>query len=284
MSIDCVVLDFDGTFTDVEREAAPFQRVYRQFLGELLGRDIAAMWEEEEAVITGKPSEFGWQFGGKTVAPATADPYLLSTAVTQRIFDRLGLLPTLAWRTEISQALYREAYRHSGSAFRPEAREVLEALVEAPARVYVVTNSHPEVVSRKLDLLAPRGREKVLVIGDAKKFVIDDAAPMDERFAAVPVTRSVPGLETRPVHLRRGRYYEALRGIWTELGSGPERTLVCGDIWELDLALPQELGTFVHLLERPTTLDYERQAIAAAGPRGAISTTLREVVARVREG
>lgn len=38
VSFDCVVLDFDGTFTDVTKEAASFVRVHQQFLAELVPR------------------------------------------------------------------------------------------------------------------------------------------------------------------------------------------------------------------------------------------------------
>lgn len=281
MRVDTVVLDFDGTFTDVEIEAAPFTAAYRSDLEDLLGRDVSRLWSEEEQVILSKPADFGWQFGGKVVAPANADPYLLATAVTQRIFDRLAVLSSAPLRTDVSQSLYRNAYRYTATSFRPEAREVLEALLATKAHVFVVTNSHPEVVAKKIDALSPKGRERLEVFGDAKKYVVDEASPTDARFAAVPETKRLPGLESRPVFLRRGRYYEVLRAIWKNTGTSPENTLVCGDIWELDLALPQELGAQVQLIERKTTLEFERRAVESAGDRGQVSATLTPLIGRV---
>lgn len=281
MPIETVVLDFDGTFTDVDTEAAPYAEAYRHELEDLLGRTVTQLWEEEEGVIRSRPAEFGWILDSKVVAPASADPYVLATAVTQRIFDRLGLLSSVSLRADIFQALYRSAYHFTAVAFRPEAREVLEALLASPVNVFVVTNAHTETVEQKLDALAPKGRERLQVFGDSKKHVVADAVPSDERFAQLPEWKRVPGLESRPVFLRRGRYYELLRKLWTATGTSPERTLVCGDIWELDLAMPQELGTAVHLIERRTTLDYERRAVAALGSRGGVSPTLRPLVERV---
>ncbi len=40
MAIRCVVLDFDGTFTDVAAEGAPFVLHFRRRLSEVLGCDM----------------------------------------------------------------------------------------------------------------------------------------------------------------------------------------------------------------------------------------------------
>ena len=45
----------------------------------------------------------------------------------------------------------------------------------------------------------------------------------------------------------------------------PARTLVCGDIYEMDLAMPQTLGAAVHLVVRPSTRAWERDAAQAFG-------------------
>ncbi|MGA9521838.1 MAG: HAD family hydrolase [Myxococcaceae bacterium] len=283
MAIDCVVLDFDGTFTQVEEEAAPFEEVYRSNVADLLGRNVDEAWQREAAWIRGRPNEFGWNVDGKIVAPATSDPYLLSTAIAHRVFDAAGVLKNRVFRAEIAQALYREAYKYTRTSFKPEAKRVLEALLATDARVFVVTNSHTEVVARKLDELNPTGRERLEVVGDAKKYVIDEPVlgPDDGAFASVPETRDLPGLP-RPVYLRRGRYYEALRRIWNETGACAERTLVCGDIYELDLALPEALGAHIHLIVGACTLPFERHAIEVAGARGGMSPTLEALPARLR--
>jgi phosphoglycolate phosphatase-like HAD superfamily hydrolase len=280
MPIDCVILDFDGTFTRVDEEAAPFEEVYKANLADLLGKSIDEAWATEAAHIRDRPHGFGWTVEGKIVAPATSDPYLLASAVAQRVFDAAGILKNVAFRAEVTQALYRDAYKYTRTAFKQEAKGVLEALLASNIRVVVVTNSHTEVVQRKLDTLAPEGRLKLEVVGDAKKYVVDEPVPTDEHFEALPATRNLPELN-RPVYLRRGRYYEVLRRIWRAAGSGPERTLVCGDIYELDLALPEALGAHVHLVCGQNTLPFERAAMEAAGPRGGVSDSLQALIPRV---
>ncbi len=284
VAIDCVVLDFDGTFTQVEEEAAPFEEVYRSNVADLLGRNVDEAWQREAAWIRGRPNEFGWNVDGKIVAPATSDPYLLSTAIAHRVFDGAGVLQNRPFRAEIAQALYREAYKYTRTSFKPEAKSVLETLLATGTRVFVVTNSHTEVVARKLDELNPTGRERLEVVGDAKKYVIDEPVLSPEdcaAFASVPETRELPGLP-RPVYLRRGRYYEALCRIWKETGSSADRTLVCGDIYELDLALPEALGAEIHLIVGAGTLPFERHAIELSGARGGMSPTLEALPARLK--
>jgi hypothetical protein len=106
------------------------------------------------------------------------------------------------------------------------------------------------------------------------------AAPekSDARFDRVPDTQHVDGL-ARPILLKRGRYFDVLRQLWDETGARPERTLVCGDIYELDLALPAALGACVHMVGRPSTPSYEREAVSRAG--GTFSIELSGVLARL---
>jgi phosphoglycolate phosphatase-like HAD superfamily hydrolase len=282
MAIRCVVLDFDGTFTDAAAEGAPFVLHFRRRLSEELGRDVMeAGWAEVEAGVLASNEEHGWEVGGRVVAPATADPYLLANFVARRLCDRLGVMTDKAERAALLDRLYREAYAQVGMAFKPEAKEVLEALLDTGLPVHVVTNAHTATVEAKLTKLAPRGRERLRVSGDARKFLIEPPATPDAIFAALPETVRAEAL-VRPIHLRRGYYYEALRRIWTETDTSPETTLVAGDIYELDLSMPAALGAHVQLVARANTLEYERRAIAALGKRGGMDPSLRAILPRLR--
>ena len=102
---------------------------------------------------------------------------------------------------------------------------------------------------------------------------------MDAAFAGLPETQTLEGLP-RPVYLRLGRYYEVLREVWEQTGTRPERTLLVGDIYELDLAMPIHLGVSVHLMLGPTTPEYERHFVEHA-ERGGSGETLEAVLERV---
>ena len=279
MALSLIILDFDGTFTDVEAEAGPFLAAYRDELAEKFGADLAGRWDEVSEEIRRQPEGYGWEFEGRIVAPSHADPYILAVSTAQRLLSDHGILTDLAERSAFLEALFRSNYPKAASVFREDAREVVDALLDTGMPVHVVTNSMTEAVERKLEELGPKHRSRLVVHGNARKYVIAPAEPTDERFEAVPESLSLEGLE-RPVLLRRGRYYSVLREIWKSEGATPEETLVCGDIYELDLALPAALDMHVHLVCRPGTPAYERRAVDRLS-RGAVSEDLRSVLDRL---
>ena len=71
MAIRCVVLDFDGTFTDVEEEGRPFVEVYQKDLEDLVGRPIAEAWARHERELASAPGRYGWEHEGGSWLPAT---------------------------------------------------------------------------------------------------------------------------------------------------------------------------------------------------------------------
>ena len=142
----------------------------------------------------------------------------------------------------------------------------------------MVTNSDTDAVEAKIKELDPVGREKLVVRGNAKKYIVTDLDIEDPRFDGVPEVQQVPDL-ARPLYLRRGHYFRLLEEIWNATGASPARTIVAGDIYELDLCLPSALGVSVHLLERDTTPPHEVVATIDAG--GATSRDLYAVLDRV---
>ncbi|NOY92890.1 MAG: HAD family hydrolase [Deltaproteobacteria bacterium] len=278
MAFDLFILDFDGTFTDVEAEGGPFVTAYREDVARLLGVDVTRDWKRAEAKVREAPERFGWTFDGHVVAPGNADPYLRATVIMNMVFDARGLYADPEERTRVLQRLYFDNYEKSAIVFRPEAKAVVEALVASGKPVAVVTNSATEAVARKLDDLAPAGREKLTVEGNAEKYLVAEANPSDACFDGLPTEAHADGLP-RPIYLRRGRYYDVLRRLWSEHGTGPERTLVVGDIYELDLAMPAALGCAAHLITGPDTAEYERAAMRAL-PRGGFSNGLGAALER----
>lgn len=276
-SIECIVLDFDGTFTRVDEEAEPFVEAFRVGLEAQIGPERFARWDAIGSAIEAAPERFGWEYDGVIVAPAHADPYIRCTTIGQALLAEDGV-PT-ARRSEILQGLYKACYPLSRTVFREDAKGVVEALVASGLPVFVISNSATEHVRAKIDALDPIGKSSLHVRGDARKFVIHEPEKSYPRFEALPERMTIAGLE-RPLWLRRGYYYEALRKVWEETSTSPERTIVCGDIFELDLAMPSRLGSRVHLVARPETPEYERRA-ARTIPGGGTSQELAGLLARL---
>jgi FMN phosphatase YigB (HAD superfamily) len=269
-----VVLDFDGTFTDAEAEGAGFADAYLQEFSELVGRDVKAEWAKAQALLSNP--ERGWEVNGFVVAPANCDPYIRSTCLAYEVCERLGLMKNRELRSDVLSVVYGFCYRFTKTVFRPEAKAVLQRLLRSGAHVRVVTNSDTKVVQKKLEQL---GFTQLDVTGSAKKFVVKDDAQGDPRFGAL-VDIAVTGLN-RPLKVRRPHYFNVLDRLWHETGVKPAETLVCGDIFELDLALPLALGCQGHLLDRPNTLAYEKTAMAAFGARTTTSPSLEMLADRV---
>ena len=280
-STECIVLDFDGTFTRVDDEAVPFVAGFREGLRARVGGAADTRWAALASRVEADPDRYGWEYEGTIVAPSHADPYIMTTTIAQLLLSELGL--GVGARTDMLQALYKENYPKSHNVFRNDARRVVEACVASGVPVFVVTNSQTEHVVAKLRELAPVGLDRISVRGDARKFVVAEpersSQPWKELWAEVPATTQIPGL-SRPIQLRRGHYFDALTRIWDETRTRPENTLVCGDIFELDLALPARLGARVHLVARPQTPEHERRA-ARTTPGGGVSQELVGLLTRL---
>ena len=280
-----LVLDFDGTMTDAEREGAPYREGYLDDLAILTGltgdeiRKMAARFEETVAAQQGR---FGWDFGGRIVAPAGVDPYLRVMPVARMILDEVGIFPDRTTRNRLLDGiLYKYNYPKTHTAFRPGAFELLRDL-RSQVEAYVVTNSHTAPVQGKIRRLAEEaGAAGSLdwlierVHGSARKYIIDDD------FEGVDVSLQLQGLD-RPVLLRRRLYFEALQALRARHGVDWSDVVVVGDIFELDLCLPLAMGATVALMTGPFTPDHERQYLADH-PRGHLLKGLDEVLPLISE-
>ena len=273
--IDCIVLDFDGTLTDVDGEAPRYLDSYRAALGAKIGKDLSAPWAAAQAHVLANSERYGWEFGGKIVAPAHADCYILAGCVGRVVLDELGLVTDAAERGALLDGLYRALYPALSPAWRPELVQFFDALLRAGRPVFVVTNSQPDAVKKKLSEVGSKLVEKLGVRGDAKKFALESPSQSLARFAALPSMRIVEGLP-RPVYVRRGRYLEVLEKVWNDCGAAPDSTLVCGDIYEMDLAMPGTLGATVHLVTRPGTRAWEKSG--ALGQGGSVGASLLDAL------
>lgn len=279
-----VVLDFDGTLTDADAHAPAFLAASRRALAARLGWDearCAREWERAHARVAALPPEAAWVVDGAGVCPANADPYLTANGVVRRLLAERALRAGADLAAGVLD-VHRAAYEHVAPPFRPGVRELLEELCGGGWRVSVVTNSRTVTVERLLDALGFPGRGTVLVRGDAAKFSVAPGGIADARFAALPPSIDWPEL-ARPILLRRGPYFGVLARLWDETGTDPASTLVVGDNFELDLAMPAALGAHVHLVLRASTMPHEAR-LARAMARGEAAAGLAAVMERIGDG
>lgn len=257
MSIRFVVLDFDGTCTLVERVEKAFLDEYLTILAaaNALQRDaLAPLWKAAIDDVRAAAPEAGWTLlDVPSTAPAAADPYILSGEAAL-LLKRRGTI------SAIPGDAFKQAYGRHEAPFRPELEDVLEALVDKGLQVGFISNSERTVIAARLEKhLGGKLMEKIHVTGGAAKFKVaelpvgwaGDGAASRDRFEALPGAATGQGLR-RPIYLRRGWYFDAMCTFWKSFGAGYSmtETLVVGDVWELDLAMPQALGATVHLIKR----------------------------------
>jgi len=295
-SIDLIVLDFDGTFTDVPPSVEPYLAAYGGLLSQWLysagtgahakegisGRE----WRDTCARLARRSPEVGWALTTTPSAPIGADPYILAGEAAAFIARQRGIVAA------VPGDLYTQAYTYAPADWRPEAADILKRLMSSGKEVAFVSNaSSTKIEARLSELLGDAWRGRIAVRGGANKFKIDElphpddagdasglTADVRDAFGNLPAGAPGPG---RPIYLRRGSYFATLAMLWNGDPSRIGRTIVCGDIWELDLAMPSALGAEVHLIERAEPFgayEYERDAADARGSR---SSDLLGLLARL---
>ena len=297
MRISHVVLDFDGTCTLVEDIQQKFLDHYKATVaarahvdGKPVGADFVAGWSDALDKVRESSPQAAWvTLSYAPAAPAWADPYIAAGEAAAWLGRRWK--ETHGTKVSLPPDAYNDAYRDHPAPWRPEIVEVLTELVGRGITVAFVSNSATAKIEARLGeltTLAPEVRAAIRVYGEAAKYQtreldwdldVDKAAR--KPFRKLKLAERAEGLN-RPIYLRRGAYYQALLQVWGDAGPCPESTLVVGDVYELDLAMPAALGAHVHLIERAapfTTCDYERELTRAAG--GKVSADLTKVLDRV---
>ncbi|MEE2959569.1 MAG: hypothetical protein VYA34_02410 [Myxococcota bacterium] len=275
-----LVLDFDGTMTDAEKEGGPYRTGYLEDVSALSGLpldEVKTLATQFDTEVAQNPHEYGWEFNGQIVAPAVVDPYLRMMPVARKIFDYSQTFLNTDDRTRILDGiLYKYNYPKTLNCFREGARAVLESF-EGSA-TYVVTNSHTDPVRSKLKSLGTNDDQSCSlewlverVHGSAKKYVIDNA------FTEVDESMELKDLP-RPILLRRANYYRVLAKILADEKASFEDLVVVGDIFELDLSLPFALGARVGILANDFTPEYEKNFLDGH-PRGAVLSRVQEIPA-----
>ena len=280
-----IVLDFDGTCTQIPPIFEAYLDYYRKGLNEAGLSVTTSEWRDAQAMVRQHSPEAGWTLAGCPSAPAAADPYVLADETARLILRRQGAT------SPVPPTVHAHAYEMALAPWREEALETFSRLVEHGIQLHFVSNSSTTFITRRLRDLFGDGNPvaaKISVQSDAGKFRIcelnwDDKAAVSveakRRFQALPVAYGEKLLtETkRPIYLRRGAYFEAINRVLAGDLDELTQTVFCGDTWEMDLAMPYALGAKVHLLDRAAPFEtycYERQAVAAYGDRGKTSADL----------
>lgn len=287
-----VVLDFDGTCTQIPKVWETYLELYLKGLVETGFKITRNEWHEACIAVQKQSPHAGWTVAGCPAAPAAADPYILADEAARLILRRRGD------HTPVSPEVHAKAYGAPPAPWREEALDTFSQLTDRGLRLHFVSNSSTAVITERLQELLTNHTslaEKISVQSDAGKFRICELDWDDKtsslspdaraRFGALPAAfdSSEPVQSIgRPIYLRRGAYFDAVSRVLSGDFTLLPNTVFCGDIWEMDLAMPHALGGNVHLVDRAapfTTYEYERQAIETYGQRAKASADLSGLLA-----
>ena len=250
-----LVLDYDGTLTNVIAHERPyasgFLHAFSQEVNIPLTR-LESIVKLIKPIILADPMK-GWEVNGFNVAPANSDPYMKTIAVFQEIGKNIEISDDE--RQAIFFRCHASGYANCEMQLKPDAERFLESATQARnrgrafAKVYIITNSDPVSIQKKIDDMSV---ENIEVLGNAKKFIINPG------WQEIPESVQHRGF-LRPTLLRRELYSQALKKISTN----PTELIVVGDIWEMDLALAEQLGIRTIKINNGCPIDYEDEYMKA---------------------
>ncbi len=234
-----ILSDFDGVWTNADLEAEALHRELAESCAALLQLDLPSVEADLAAFrrdVQAEPHAFGWAPDGRISAFADEDPLCeiaglcaLVAAATAGQARRYREAIEARWATV--QTFAEHAFVSAMARFRAEqpptiandARAQLHEVTDAGAEVVVVSNSEPGKLRAWFEAVGIDAGE-----GPGHELRIRGSA--GKQLLGGDLTIDVSG---RRVHVDRPRYREAIE---------QERpTLVIGDIFSLDLALPHAM-------------------------------------------
>lgn len=257
-----LLLDFDGTITNIDEESEDFQRIYPELLFEELKIKESDYMDEFNQIKKDlkKNEKKGFILYCQDALPASADPYILTQSSGQELIKKFNF--QVGDETKLLIDLFGKTVSkiQNGKIHYREGKERTQEFLEKVKLKYnsiFITNSKKEKVENYLKEMNKNYLSEIPVIGEAKKLFVD------KNFYEVPVF-FIPGAFSnanffkRKVLLRRKSYYNILKDL-SEKGITEENTSVVGDTYEVDLGLPDYLGYNVIQIENGYSKSHERK-------------------------
>jgi hypothetical protein len=257
-----IIIDFDGTLTAEEEQAAPLAELSLDTLArEIIGapRDrLGVDYQATRSRLLSDPHRYWWEVNGLVASYCDEGAFILNTTTMQTMLSENPMY-LKAVTDAFPQAEYDPVvdctnylfHRHTAELppqFRPSAWDLLTTLQRDPGLTpLILTNSLGDKVRRHLETLGLEG--EVGVLGDTRQYEM--APDWPQRFphpdsGEMQIWPVLPGYQ---VDLRRPDYYRALVG---EAADGSQLAVVA-DTFSLPGALPLVMGFPFFLLRTPYT-------------------------------
>jgi hypothetical protein len=279
-----VIIDFDGTLTPEELQAASLaQRSLGTLARDILHvplEELEAQYERTQACLLRAPHRYGWHVNGLLASYCDEGAFILNTAVLQTMLTRdegyrkaiARAFPSVDYDS-VMECVNHLFHHHTAELvpeFRPGARDLLVTLSRhADYEPIVLTNSLSDKVRRQLTAL---GANTIPVLGDTRQYDMDPAWP--HRFSH-PTLGDIQMWQIDDLHqidLRRPAYHCALCDVISD-GS---LAVVIADTFSLPGALPLLMGMPFCLLRTSYTPKWCSRAVATH-PRGYVLDGLQDL-------
>ncbi len=266
-----VIVDFDGTLTAEELQAAPLAAKSLDTLAHEIihvPRELlAAEYEATRARLLRAPHLHWWEVNGLIASYCDEGAFILNTTTLQ-VLLRENNTYLQAVTAAFPEAEYDPVvdctnhlfHRHTAELspeFRPSARDVLAALHNHPGRTpLILTNSLGDKVRRHLNTL--RLEAEIAVLGDTRQYEMVPDWPHSFVLAHGEETQVWQVLPKYSVDLRRPAYYQAL----VQESADNSQLAVVADTFSLPGALPLVMGIPFFLLRTSYTPTWCIRAVA----------------------
>jgi hypothetical protein len=280
-----VIIDFDGTLTAEEVQARPLaEKSLDTLANKIVGAprpQLASDYDATRARLLAVPHRYWWEVNGLVASYCDEGAFILNTTTLQVMlrdnpnyaqavasaFPRAEYDPVV----DCTNYLFHRNTAELPPAFRPEARQVLTALIAHPDRTPIVlTNSLGDKVSRLLATLALDG--EVSVLGDTRQYDMDPSWTQHFPHPDLGRIQVWPVSSRHRIDLRRPVYHQAL----VRAAADGSRLAVVADTFSLPGALPLMMGIPFLLLRTTYTPDWCAQVVDAH-PLGLVLSDLGEL-------
>lgn len=282
-----VIIDFDGTLTAEEQQAALLREAMLTTLAEEIihapRAQLAADYQAARARLLQNPQQYHWDVNGLIASYCDEGAFILNTTTVQTLLKENG-----AYFQAVAAAFPNPEYdpvidcvnmlfhRHTAELpllFRPAAQAVLADLVAHPQRQPIIlTNSLGDKVARHLAALG--FGDEVAILGDTRQYDMAPDWPQAFAHPALGDLQIWPVTEQYPIDLRRPAYYKALR----QAAADDSRLAVVADTFSLPGAMPLMMGIPFLLTRTTYTPDWCLQAVDAH-PMGIVLEDLADLPA-----
>jgi hypothetical protein len=267
-----VIIDFDGTLTAEEEQAAPLAEkslatLANEIVGESRGQ-LAKDYRDTRARLLAAPHRYWWEVNGLIASYCDEGAFILNTTTLQ-----VMLRDDPAYARAVERAFPQAEYdaivdctnhlfhRHTAELlprFRPAAHGVLTTLMADPnRRPIVLTNSLGDKVRRHLATLSLDG--DLAVLGDTRQYEMAPDWKQSFRHPEQGEVQVWAAADEYQIDLRRPAYFRAL----VQAAADGSRLAVVADTLSLPGAVPLMMGIPFFLLRTPYTPAWCARVVAA---------------------